>query len=243
MDLYDAAFEHDGCGVACLARLDGQPAHETISRAIETLGNLEHRGAEGADAETGDGAGILDQIPDAFLRAELEFALPDAGRYAVAVCMLPREDERRSAAETVIERLVSDGGQRVLGWRDVPVDVRVPGPGAQAAMPVMRQLLIGSCESDPGATSAASTRRWSTCCSATAPSQDSRRPNTSSPRRASTPSSSAAATRPPTASRPRTASTRPPSPGSTSTRRPREEVPRVDHLAGLPEAPVVDLRS
>ena len=67
------------CGVACLARLDGQPAHETISRAIETLDNLEHRGAEGADAETGDGAGILVQIPDAFLRAELDFALPPAG--------------------------------------------------------------------------------------------------------------------------------------------------------------------
>ena len=78
MGLYDAAFEHDGCGVACLARLDGQPAHETISRAIETLDNLEHRGAEGADAETGDGAGILVQIPDAFLRAELEFTLPEA---------------------------------------------------------------------------------------------------------------------------------------------------------------------
>jgi glutamate synthase domain-containing protein 2/glutamate synthase domain-containing protein 1/glutamate synthase domain-containing protein 3 len=148
MGLYDAAYEHDGCGVACLARLDGLPAHETISRATETLGNLVHRGAEGADAETGDGAGILTQIPDAFLRAELEFALPEAGRYAVAVCMLPREDDRRLAAETVIERLVEDGGQRVLGWRGVPVDASVPGPGALAAMPVMRQLLIGSTEPD-----------------------------------------------------------------------------------------------
>ena len=91
MGLYDPAYEHDGCGVACLARLDGAPAHETISRAIETLENLEHRGAEGADAETGDGAGILAQIPDAFLRAEVDFTLPHAGRYAVAVCMLPRE--------------------------------------------------------------------------------------------------------------------------------------------------------
>ena len=80
MGLYDPAYEHDSCGVACLARLDGQPAHETISRAIETLDNLEHRGAEGADAETGDGAGILIQIPDAFLRAELDFALPARGR-------------------------------------------------------------------------------------------------------------------------------------------------------------------
>ncbi|MDA0165857.1 glutamate synthase large subunit [Solirubrobacter ginsenosidimutans] len=146
MGLYDPAYEHDSCGVACLARLDGQPAHETISRAIETLGNLEHRGAEGADAETGDGAGILTQLPDAFLRAEVEFALPEAGRYAVAVCMLPPEVDRRSAAETVIERLVSDGGQRVLGWRDVPVDARVPGSGARVSMPVIRQLFIGSRE-------------------------------------------------------------------------------------------------
>ncbi len=146
--LYDPAYEHDGCGVACLARLDGRPAHETITRAIETLDNLEHRGAEGADAETGDGAGILTQIPDAFLRAELDFELPPAGRYAVAVCMLPREDDRRAAAETVIERLVEDGGQRVLGWRDVPVDERVPGPGARPTMPVIRQLLIGAGEGD-----------------------------------------------------------------------------------------------
>ncbi|HEY6891141.1 MAG TPA: glutamate synthase large subunit [Solirubrobacter sp.] len=148
MGLYDPAYEHDSCGVACLARLDGQPAHETISRAIETLGNLEHRGAEGADAETGDGAGILTQLPDAFLRAEVEFGLPEAGRYAVAVCMLPPETDRRSAAETVIERLVSDGGQRVLGWRDVPVDARVPGRGAVSSMPVIRQLFIGSREAD-----------------------------------------------------------------------------------------------
>src|SRR5690349_1724217 len=142
--LYDPAYEHDGCGVACLARLDGRPAHETISRAIEALGNLEHRGAEGADAETGDGAGILTQIPDAFLRAEVDFRLPAPGEYAVAVCMLPREADRRSAAETVIERLVQDGGQTVLGWRDVPVDEHVPGPGAQASMPVLRQLFVGS---------------------------------------------------------------------------------------------------
>ena len=70
----------------------------------------------------------------------MEFALPPRGRYAVAVCMLPREADRRAAAETVIERLVEDGGQRVLGWRDVPVDERVPGPGARATMPVIRQL-------------------------------------------------------------------------------------------------------
>jgi glutamate synthase (NADPH) large chain len=100
--LYDPRHEHDGCGVACIARLDGQPAHETVSRAIEALVNLEHRGAEGADAETGDGAGILVQLPDAFLRAAareaLEIELPAAGRYAVAVCMLAADDEPRRHA-------------------------------------------------------------------------------------------------------------------------------------------------
>src|SRR4051794_11224953 len=144
MGLYDPAVEHDGRGAACLARLDGRPAHETISRALDTLDHLEPRGAEGADAETGDGAGILTQVPDAFLRAVTDFALPAAGRYAVAVCMLPREHDRRSAAETVIERLVEDGGQRGLGWRDVPVDPRVPGPGAVETMPVIRQLFVGA---------------------------------------------------------------------------------------------------
>ena len=120
------------------------PRTRRSRRAIDTLDNLEHRGAEGADAETGDGAGILTQIPDAFLRAEVEFALPEPGRYAVAVCMLPREADRREAAETVIERLVEDGGQRVLGWRDVPVDEQVPGSGARPTMPVIRQLFIGA---------------------------------------------------------------------------------------------------
>ena len=148
MGLYDPAFEHDGCGVACLARLDGQPAHETISRAIETLDNLEHRGAEGADAETGDGAGILIQIPDAFLRAELDIDLPPPGEYAVAVCMLPAEADHRSACEDVIERLVEDGGQRILAWRDVPVNPKHAGPGALKTMPAIRQLIIGHGEGD-----------------------------------------------------------------------------------------------
>ena len=124
------------------------PRTRRSARAIDTLDNLEHRGAEGADAETGDGAGILTQIPDAFLRAEVDFALPPAGEYAVAVCMLPREADRREAAETVIERLVADGGQRVLGWRDVPVDEQVPGSGARPTMPVIRQLFIGAGEGD-----------------------------------------------------------------------------------------------
>ena len=102
--LYDPAFEHDACGVAFVARLDGTRSHETIAQALRALENLEHRGAAGADAETGDGAGILVQLPDAFLRATTGFELPPPGRYGVAVCFLPREAARRRELEQLLER-------------------------------------------------------------------------------------------------------------------------------------------
>ena len=89
--LYDPAFEHDACGVAFVARLDGVRSHEPVAQALRALEHLEHRGAAGADAETGDGAGILVQLPDAFLRASVGFELPPPGRYGVAVCFLPQE--------------------------------------------------------------------------------------------------------------------------------------------------------
>jgi hypothetical protein len=95
--LYDPAFEHDACGVAFVARLDGVPSHETVQRGITALENLEHRGAAGADPRTGDGAGILMQLPDAFFRAVVEDELPPRGQYGVAVCFLPREDAARRA--------------------------------------------------------------------------------------------------------------------------------------------------
>src|SRR6188472_2739295 len=97
--LYDPAYEHDACGVAFVARLDGAPAHETLQRALKALANLEHRGAAGADASTGDGAGILVQLPDAFFRAVLQADLPPAGRYGIAVCFLPHERARRAGLE------------------------------------------------------------------------------------------------------------------------------------------------
>src|SRR6476661_1811063 len=129
--LYDSAFEHDSCGVAFVARLDGTRSHETVERALTALANLEHRGAEGADAETGDGAGILLQLPDAFLRASVSFELPEVGRYGVAVCFLPREPERRAALERLLEGAVESEGHTVLGWRDVPVDEAAAGEQAR----------------------------------------------------------------------------------------------------------------
>ena len=105
--LYDPSYEHDACGVAFVARLDGTPTHETVRRAVVALENLEHRGAAGADPNTGDGAGILLQLPDEFLRAQIA-ELPPHGRYGVAVCFLPQDDERRAE----LERLLNDGTTR-----------------------------------------------------------------------------------------------------------------------------------
>src|SRR6476620_3853490 len=114
--LYDPAFEHDACGVAFVARLDAQPTHEAVTRALTALENLEHRGAAGADADTGDGAGILVQMPDAFLRGVAGLSLPPRGAYGVAVCFLPQKASRRREFERLLEETVEAEGQRVLGW-------------------------------------------------------------------------------------------------------------------------------
>src|SRR5918994_1440657 len=119
--LYDPSYEHDACGVAFVARLDGKPTHETVRRAVVALENLEHRGAAGADPNTGDGAGILLQMPDAFMRAVLDEDLPPPGAYGVCVCFLPHETDRREELEQLLERTVVEEGQRVVGWRDVLV--------------------------------------------------------------------------------------------------------------------------
>src|SRR5271168_3837569 len=116
--LYDPRFEHDACGVGMVARLDNQPTHEVICKAITALENLEHRGASGADPCTGDGAGILLQMPDELLRAVVDFELPRMGEYGVLMCFLPRDDGARARLEALLERTVLAEGQRVLGWRD-----------------------------------------------------------------------------------------------------------------------------
>ncbi|HJX46251.1 MAG TPA: glutamate synthase large subunit [Gaiellaceae bacterium] len=141
--LYDPAYEHDACGVAFVARLDAVPTHETVLRALTALGNLEHRGAEGADANTGDGAGITVQIPDAFFRAAVD-GLPTAGAYGIGVCFLPRDDARRAEIEQLVETTIAAEGQRLLGWRDVPVDEKYVGETAKAYAPVIRQVVVGA---------------------------------------------------------------------------------------------------
>ncbi|MEW6473612.1 MAG: glutamate synthase large subunit [Actinomycetota bacterium] len=142
--LYDPKNEHDGCGVALVARLDGAPSHEAVRRGLTALANMEHRGAEGADADTGDGAGMLVQIPDRFFRAACDFPLPDPGRYAVAVCFLPTDDRRRQTLEWLLVEKITDVGLDILAWRDVPVCPEAAGRVARQTAPVIRQLFIAA---------------------------------------------------------------------------------------------------
>ena len=122
--LYDPAFEHDACGVAFVVDLKGRPTHRMVELGLTALHNLDHRGATGADANDGDGAGITVQVPDEFLRAVVDFDLPPAGRYAVGCAFLPADPEAADKAVAAAERIIEDEGLRVLGWRDVPVDPR-----------------------------------------------------------------------------------------------------------------------
>src|SRR5271165_5362729 len=152
--LYDPRFEHDACGVGMVARLDNQPTHEVVTRAITALENLEHRGATGADPCTGDGAGILMQMPDELFRAVAPFELPAAGAYGVLMCFLPADDGPRGRLEQLLEDAVAQAGQRLLGWRDVPVSPEQTGRVAGACRPVIRQLFVaavGPCENDQDA--------------------------------------------------------------------------------------------
>ncbi len=144
--LYDPRYEHDACGVGMVARLDNTPTHEVVTRALAALENLEHRGASGADPLTGDGAGILMQMPDELLRAVAGFELPPLGAYGVFMCFLPTDDSARARTEALLDRTVSEEGQRVLGWRDVPVRPEHTGATAAASRPVIRQLFVGSAD-------------------------------------------------------------------------------------------------
>ncbi|HEX2086203.1 MAG TPA: glutamate synthase subunit alpha, partial [Solirubrobacteraceae bacterium] len=142
--LYDPRYEHDACGVAFVARLDNRPTREVVDKGLTALEHLEHRGATGADARTGDGAGILMQVPDAFFREVVDFELPPAGQYGVGVCFLPRDPARRAKLEELIELNVRVECQRVLGWRDVPVDEAHVGDTANTTRPHIRQLFVGA---------------------------------------------------------------------------------------------------
>src|SRR6266566_8258204 len=142
--LYDPRFEHDACGVGMVADLSGRPAHSTVAQALTVLRNLDHRGAKGSDPETGDGAGILTQLPDAFFRAACGFSLPAAGFYAAGMAFLPAGDTAAAAAMATVERLAAAEGLAVLGWREVPHDPSFCGRGSLAVLPRLAQLFVAA---------------------------------------------------------------------------------------------------
>ncbi|MFJ2742250.1 glutamate synthase large subunit [Streptomyces sp. NPDC087440] len=145
--LYDPRNEHDACGVGFVATLTGVASHELVEQALTVLRNLEHRGATGSEPDSGDGAGILLQVPDAFLRDVVEFELPAAGAYAVGIAFLPSDDALAADAVSQIETIAGEEGLTVLGWREVPVTPALLGNGARATMPTFKQLFVSDGES------------------------------------------------------------------------------------------------
>ncbi|WP_438294365.1 glutamate synthase large subunit [Streptomyces sp. HUAS TT7] len=138
--MYDPRNEHDACGVGFVATLTGVASHELVEQALTVLRNLEHRGATGSEPDSGDGAGILLQVPDAFLREVTDFELPEAGSYAVGIAFLPLEETGEAVSR--IETIAGEEGLTVLGWREVPVTPALLGNGARATMPAFRQLFV-----------------------------------------------------------------------------------------------------
>ena len=158
--LYDRAYEHDACGVGMVADLHGRPDHAIVDRSLTVLERLAHRGASGAEVDTGDGAGILTQVPHRFLSAaalDAGFSLPDAGGYAVGLAFLPSDEDDALKARTVVEQTAVQEGLTVLGWRTVPIEAGGLGHTARGAMPPIEQLFVAP--SGPGVDAMALERR------------------------------------------------------------------------------------
>ncbi|HEU5033372.1 MAG TPA: glutamate synthase large subunit [Mycobacteriales bacterium] len=148
--LYDPQFEHDACGVAFVADMHGRRSNAIVRDALVALHNLDHRGASGAEVNTGDGAGILLQIPDEFLRAVVDFDLPNRGSYAVGLTFLPADEELSGKAVDALERLAEEEDLRVLGWRDLPIEPADLGATALSVMPRFRQLFVAGTHGEVG---------------------------------------------------------------------------------------------
>ncbi|WP_030772125.1 glutamate synthase large subunit [Streptomyces sp. NRRL F-2664] len=142
--MYDPRNEKDACGVGFVANLTGEATHTLVEQALTVLRNLEHRGATGSEPDSGDGAGILSQVPDAFLREVAGFELPEAGAYAVGIAFLPADGTAQAVAAEQIEAIAAEEGLTVLGWREVPVTPDLLGNGARATMPAFRQLFVSN---------------------------------------------------------------------------------------------------
>lgn len=142
--MYDPRNEKDACGVGFVANLTGEATHTLVEQALTVLRNLEHRGATGSEPDSGDGAGILSQVPDAFLREVAGFELPEAGGYAVGIAFLPADGTAQAVAVEQIEALAAEENLTVLGWREVPVTPDLLGNGARATMPAFSQLFVSN---------------------------------------------------------------------------------------------------
>ncbi|WP_294178964.1 glutamate synthase large subunit [uncultured Schumannella sp.] len=147
--LYNPRSERDACGLAMVATLRGTAGHDIVQNALDALRHLEHRGAVGSDAGTGDGAGIITQIPDEFLRAVVPFELPAVGRYAVGMAFLPLDEQERAEQKAGIESIARAEGLKVLGWREVPTDPTHLGNLAREAAPAFEQLFLTDDITDP----------------------------------------------------------------------------------------------
>ena len=147
LGLYSPAYEHDACGVGFVVDMYGRASRELVDTALGALCNLEHRGALGAEVNTGDGAGVLIQVPDAFFKAIVDFPLPEAKAYATGIAFLPPDAEVATKAQAAVEEIVRSEGLKVLGWREVPVDPSMLGAGALRTMPIFSQLFISGSSS------------------------------------------------------------------------------------------------
>lgn len=148
--LYEPAAERDACGVAFVATLTGQASHDVIARALDALRNLEHRGASGAEPDSGDGAGLLLAVPDAFFRAVSGLQLPSAGSYATGMAFLPTDAAEAKEIIATIAKIADEEGLTVLGWRDVPTDSATLGATARSVMPEFKQLFVTGKEGESG---------------------------------------------------------------------------------------------
>src|SRR3982751_2204318 len=140
--LYDPAYEHDACGVAFVADMSGRRSHDVVAKGLAALCRMDHRGARGAEPNTGDGAGIMIQVPDEFCRAVAGVDLPPAGAYATGLAFLPEDPADAARAKAVFTKYALVEGARVLAWRDVPVDPSDLGASAVAAMPTIVQVFL-----------------------------------------------------------------------------------------------------
>ncbi len=140
--LYDPRGEHDSCGIGFVCDMSGKPRRDIVTMGIEALCNLDHRSARGAEPDTGDGSGVLIQIPDRFIRDIVAFPLPPAGQYATGIGFFPPDANDAAAAAAEVERILGEEGLETAGWRDVPTNDTMLGLGARRAMPALRQLFV-----------------------------------------------------------------------------------------------------